>query len=106
MVLVEKVYRLCEKLPRDEVYGLRSQMKRCAVSIPSNIAEGKSQGTKKGFLRFLYISRGSLTELETQLILAEILFGISTAGEQKLSDEVGRILFAIIRRFNNSLDAR
>ena len=67
------VYRLSETFPKREVYGLTSQMRRAAVSIPSNIAEGHSRGHTRDLIRFLAISRGSVSELETQLILAERL---------------------------------
>jgi four helix bundle protein len=67
MGLVEECYRLTERLPRNEEFGLKSQMRRAAVSIPSNIAEGRSRRRSKELLRYLSISLGSLAELETQL---------------------------------------
>lgn len=70
MRLADKIYDLTEAFPIEQRYGLSSQMQRCAVSIPSNIAEGCSRASKKEFIQFLYIARGSLAELETQLILA------------------------------------
>lgn len=70
MELVGDVYRNVANFPKDEKYGLNSQIKRCAVSIPSNIAEGSGRNTNKDFARFLYTSLGSSYELETQLILA------------------------------------
>ncbi len=69
MLLVEEVYHLAKKLPDDEKFGMISQIKRCSVSIPSNIAEGAGRNSKKEFIHFLSISNGSTTELETQLIL-------------------------------------
>lgn len=69
MVLVEQVYFLMQQLPDDEKFGLVSQIKRCSVSIPSNIAEGAGRNSNKEFLRFLSIANGSTTELETQLLL-------------------------------------
>lgn len=69
--LVENIYKITSELPDDERYGLSSQMKRSAVSIPSNIAEGAARNSIKDYIRFLYISLGSLSELETQLIIAE-----------------------------------
>ncbi len=68
--LVKNVYENTRKFPDDERYGLSSQMRRAAVSIPSNIAEGAGRGSKKEFVHFLYISLGSLSELETQVIVA------------------------------------
>lgn len=73
MELCKDVYDFCEKLPKNEQYGLSSQMKRAAVSIPSNIAEGAARSTKKEFSHFLSISQGSLSELDTQLELCCIL---------------------------------
>lgn len=69
MYLVEQVYLLIELLPEDEKYGLISQIKRCSISIPSNIAEGAGRNSKKEFKHFLSIANGSTTELETQLLL-------------------------------------
>jgi four helix bundle protein len=71
MVLVEQVYRLSRGFPKQETFGLTSQIQRAAVSIPANIAEGHAMGSTKDFLRFLAIAQGSLAELETHLMLAE-----------------------------------
>jgi four helix bundle protein len=68
--LAETVYRVTARFPKSELFALSSQMRRAAVSIPSNIAEGRARDSSKEFLRFLSISRGSLAELETQLELA------------------------------------
>ncbi|UYG06070.1 four helix bundle protein [Halomonas sp. M4R1S46] len=73
MQLVEEVYRLTARFPSSEQFGLTSQMRRAAVSIPSNIAEGAGRGSPAEFLRFLVIARGSLNELETQCQLAQRL---------------------------------
>ena len=67
MNLVTKIYKIIKKLPKEEMYSLSDQIRRSAVSIPSNIAEGSSRNSKKEFMQFLYISLGSLCELETQL---------------------------------------
>ena len=67
MEIVMDVYKLTESFPEREKYGLISQMRRCVVSIPSNIAEGAARNTKKEFVNFLHIAQGSLAELETQL---------------------------------------
>lgn len=69
----KELYRLTENFPKEETYGLASQMKRAAVSIPSNIAEGAARNSTKEFIQFLYIALGSLAELETQLLLAREL---------------------------------
>ena len=71
--LVVKVYEIVQKFPNEEKYGLVDQIKRSAISIPSNIAEGAARNSKKEFLQFLYISLGSVSELETQLIIANRL---------------------------------
>jgi four helix bundle protein len=68
--LAETVYRVTARFPKAELFGLTSQMRRAAVSIPSNIAEGRARNSSREFLYFLSVSRGSLAELETQLELA------------------------------------
>ena len=66
--LVKAIYKLTQTFPKEEIYGLTSQMRRSAVSIPSNIAEGQARRGNKEFSQFLYVSKGSAAELETQLI--------------------------------------
>lgn len=78
LILVKNVYLLTSQLPKDEKFGLVSQINRCAVSIPSNIAEGSGRTTEKEFLHFLNIAISSSYELETQLILIEDIFKIQT----------------------------
>jgi len=76
MDLVVAVYKLTEKLPKSEIYGLTSQMSRAAVSIPSNIAEGRRRGSRKDYRQFLIIAYGSGAELETQIeIVKRLPFG-------------------------------
>ena len=70
MELVQNVYKLTRTFPKEEIFGLTSQMRRAAVSIPSNIAEGAARTGEREFAQFLNIARGSLSELETQLLIA------------------------------------
>ena len=72
--MVEEIYKLTDQIPTYELYGLTSQIRRSAVSIPSNIAEGRSRGSKKEFCQFLFIALGSSSELETQLIITNKLY--------------------------------
>ncbi len=71
--LVEDVYKVTKKFPRDELYGLVNQLRRAAVSVPSNIAEGAGRGSQREFIQFLHIALGSVSEVETQLIIAKRL---------------------------------
>ena len=87
--LVEDIYKISEKLPKTELFGLVSQMQRAAVSIPSNIAEGSKRGSRADFKQFCKISLGSAAELETQLLIVERLYpGIRLDSEifQKIED--------------------
>jgi four helix bundle protein len=70
MDLVENVYKLVRLLPQEETYALSNQLRRAVVSIPSNIAEGQNRNTDKEFIQFLYISLGSASEVETQLLIS------------------------------------
>jgi four helix bundle protein len=99
MQLAVEVYRLTKSFPREEVYGLTSQMRRSAVSIPSNIAEGHGRLNAKEFRQFLGIARGSTYELQTQLELAQSLEFASLDqidSSSKLSQEVERMIFALL----------
>ena len=82
--LVKDIYMLTESFPKDEQFGLTSQLRRAAVSIPSNIAEGSARNGNKEFIQFCYISLGSLSEVETQIIIATELNFI----QNRLSSEV------------------
>lgn len=77
MDVAKRTYEMVRLLPQEEMFGLASQMRRCSVSIPSNIAEGAKRG-KKEFAQFLRIANGSAAELETQLLLAQDLYKIDT----------------------------
>jgi four helix bundle protein len=73
MDLVVKVYKSTRNFPKEELYGLTSQIRRSVISIPSNISEGAARNSEKEFIQFLYISLGSSAELETQIMIAERL---------------------------------
>ena len=90
------IYNLTRQFPEHEKFGLKSQMQRCAVSIPSNIEEGAHRGSNKDFLRFLYIARGSLAELKTQLQIA-VRLGYITSEENELLSRTYQLLNALIR---------
>jgi len=95
MNLVEICYKITCEFPKEELYSLTSQIRRASISIPSNIAEGQSRWSTKEFLRFLSIARGSLSELETQLILAQRLkyiFEDNLNEILKLTDEIGKMI--------------
>ena len=88
-LLVKLVYNLLSKFPTNEKYGISSQMKRSAISAPSNIAEGIGRSTAKDSIRFFYISRGSLYELETQLYLS---FDLNFISEPELKSTLEQII--------------
>jgi four helix bundle protein len=98
-----EIYRLTEKFPREEIYGLTSQMRRAAISIPSNIAEGRFRGTKKDFVQFLRVACGSAAELDTQFIIAKMIpktKELDYSVVEGLLVEVTKMLRAIIAKLN------
>ena len=100
MQLANRIYDLTENYPSKEIYGLANQMTRAAVSIPSNIAEGRTRGSDKEFIRFLLIARGSCAELDTQLLLSEAREYITREQAIQvclLCDEVGGCLTKLIK---------
>ena len=99
MELVEEVYRLARLLPTEETYALSDQMRRAAVSIPSNIAEGQARNSTKEFLKFLAIAKGSNAELQTQCLICQRLSYVSETDMQSaltLSTEIGKMLNSLI----------
>ncbi len=96
--LAESIYVATRSFPKEEVYGLTSQMRRSAISVASNIAEGHARQSRGEYMQFLGIARGSLAELYTQLVLAGRLQMLPTDAQQKLEiqlAEVGRLLNAL-----------
>jgi four helix bundle protein len=102
MDLVVEVYSITNNFPKEEVYGLTQQIRRSAVSIPSNIAEGAARESDKEYIRFLYISLGSLSELETQLLIGKRL---AYPTEEALFDSISIIKAKLINfiRFRKTL---
>ena len=98
--LVTQIYKMTSNFPKEELYGLTSQMRRCSVSIPSNIAEGAARNSKKEFLQFLYFSLGSLSELETQLIISKNL-GFLNNPNFELIEKLRRKLLNFIKYLKN-----
>lgn len=105
MILAKKIYVITSQFPRQEVYGITSQMRRAAVSIPSNIAEGSQRGTNKDFSNFIGIARGSLAELETQLILAHDIGYVGEndfQGTVALTQEAARMMNAFATKLTTN----
>jgi len=96
MELTENIYSLSAGFPKEEKYGLISQIRRAAVSIPSNIAEGTARNSKKEFIQFLYIALGSVSEIETQLLLAHRLKYIKDSNLTKDLDSVRKMTVGLI----------
>jgi four helix bundle protein len=99
MKLTKSIYECTAGFPKHELYGLSQQMRRAAVSVPSNIAEGKGHRSNKEFVRFLLHARGSLLELQTQLLIArelEYLSSLHSTELLKTAESVGRALSGLI----------
>ena len=86
--LVKRIYDITQSFPKEELYGLTNQIRRSAVSIPSNIAEGAARNHQKEFIQFLYITLGSIAELETQLIISEKLMFVKSNLSHELQKEL------------------
>lgn len=103
--LAFNVFRLVKKFPREELYGLTSQIKRSVLSIPANVAEGFARGSQKEFTRFLYISWGSLIETEYYLKFASKLSyidGDELSLNLKLTQEIGRMINGLIKKIKSN----
>jgi four helix bundle protein len=108
MDLVERIYRHTSGFPKEEVYGLSSQLRRAAVSVPSNIAEGNARATTRDFLHFLSIAYGSIKEIETQVLIAERLgYDIrkDTPVLMQLTDEVARLISGLSNSLKRKIEA-
>ena len=104
MSLVTDIYRMSRSFPKDEVYGLTSQMRSCAISIPSNIAEGNGRAPTNDYIRFLRMAVGSLYELQTQLEISRNLEYISKTDfdtSYESSREIERMLSSLLRKLND-----
>jgi len=104
MEMLEKIYGLTKNFPKEEIYGLTSQLRRSGISIPSNIAEGAARNSDKEFVQFLYIALGSLAEVETQVILAKRLCYLddsSTLDKRILS--IKQMILGLIKHLKNKL---
>ena len=103
--LVARVYECCRDFPKHEIYGLLGQVRRAAVSVPSNIAEGTARSTRKEYGHFLDMAMGSLFELQTHLLLAQELKYLSKEAFEGLDDagrEIERMLSAMIRKLRKA----
>lgn len=99
--LVVEIYKITENFPKEEIYSLTSQMRRCAISVPSNIAEGSGRGTRRDYAQFLRIALGSCNELSTQIEIAKRLPKTKTFNyteAEKLIEEISKILKVIINK--------
>ena len=108
MEMVFQVYRCTEGFPKQEIYGLTSQMRRSAVSVPSNIAEGKGRFSRKELVHYLFQARGSLLELETQILIARKLEYLDDFESKRLialTSEVGRLLNGLVNSLQSQLKA-
>ena len=101
MILVKEIYQLTSNFPNNEKFGLISQMRRSSISIPSNIAEGWWRLSLKNYIHFLRISRGSLFELETQLLITKDLNYIKDSKEMEgLIIEISKMLNSLIKKLS------
>ena len=97
MKLAKQMYLVTAKFPKEETYGLVSQIRRSAISIPSNIAEGAARNSHKEFVQFLYISLGSLAELETQLLLSKEIGIIEGDQMENNIEHIRKMLLGLIK---------
>jgi len=96
--LAKDIYTLTRDLPREEQFGLTSQMRRCAVSIPSNIAEGQQRNNAKEYRQFLGVARGSAAELFTQLLLVQEIYKTDVTDFLATTESIQKMLYALIQK--------
>ena len=104
--LVVEIYNLTKLLPKEETYAISDQIRKAAVSIPSNIAEGQSRNSAKEFIQFLSIARGSLAELETQLLICikvNMLSEDNITEAQNIITEIGKMIKGLMNKLNSQL---
>ena len=104
--LVTSIYEVTKTFPKDEIYGITNQIRRSAVSIPSNIAEGSARKGEKEFIQFLYISLGSMAELETQLIIANNLKYVKLNDYELMTgrlEEIRKMIIGLIKFVKNKI---
>ncbi len=105
MILVKEIYKCTSTFPKEERYDLTSQMRRAAISIPSNIAEGSQRTTNKDFANFISIAKGSLAELRTQIHIAE---GLEYIGKEKANEvllrieDINKMLYSFLQTLKRS----
>jgi len=102
MNLAKEIYKSTAGFPREETYGLVSQIKQAVLSIPSNIAEGAARNSRKEFIQFLYVSLGSLAELETQLLLSKELGFFEDSKIDREIEEIRKMLLGLIKYLRNA----
>lgn len=109
MDFMENIYGITKDFPKEEIYGITSQIRRAVLSVPANIAEGSSKKSRKEFIRFINISYGSLAEAETFIIAATRLNFLNTTSETKLLEqaaEIGRMLNGLRRSLSEKTDRK
>jgi four helix bundle protein len=105
VALVIEIYQITRSFPREELYGLTSQVRRAAVSIPANIAEGWGRNMTRDYVQFLRVARGSLLELETHLVIAKnlkFIEALTLQGSAEQTQEINRMLNGLIRSLEHS----
>ena len=99
--LVEQIYKFTKQFPKEELYDITNQMRRCAVSIPANIAEGSGRKNKAEFIQFLHIALGSASELETHLIISQRLGFLSINSYDEIMNALNEIIKMICGLINS-----